>query len=93
VGFAVAGAWLFENLLNIARYMADARAQILPLVGGGEHDWTNIFSRWDVLASDTLIAPACGRRGMARTSSYVVVDYLAVEAGHAGRWLIHPVGF
>lgn len=56
VGCAVAGAWLFENFLNIARYMADARAQVLPLVGGGEHDWTNIFSRWGLLASDQIIA-------------------------------------
>jgi hypothetical protein len=48
--------WVFENLLNIARYMADARMQVLPLVGGGEHDWTDIFSRWGVLASDTTIA-------------------------------------
>jgi hypothetical protein len=56
VGFAVAGAWFFENFFNIARYMADARAQVLPLVGGGEHDWTNILSRWNALSSDTLIA-------------------------------------
>ncbi|HET8759429.1 MAG TPA: hypothetical protein VFN94_00040 [Nitrospiria bacterium] len=56
VGFAVTGFWFSENFLNIARYMADARAQVLPLVGGGEHDWTNIFSRWGVLASDTTIA-------------------------------------
>src|SRR5512145_1552939 len=34
----LAGTWFFENFLNIARYMADARAQLLPLVGGGEHD-------------------------------------------------------
>ncbi len=56
VGCAVTGFWFFENFLNIARYMADARAQLLPLVGGGEHDWTNIFSRWGVLSSDTSIA-------------------------------------
>jgi hypothetical protein len=56
VGCAVTGFWFFENFLNIARYMADARAQVLPLVGGGEHDWTNIFSRWGVLSSDTTIA-------------------------------------
>jgi hypothetical protein len=56
VSFALAGVWLFENFLNIARYMADARAQVLPLVGGGEHDWTEIFSRWHVLAYDTKIA-------------------------------------
>ncbi len=50
------GVWLGENLLNIARYMGDARAQELPLVGGGEHDWWHIFTRWDALASDTRVA-------------------------------------
>lgn len=56
LSFAGSIIWFFENWLNVARYMADARAQILPLVGGGEHDWTNIFSRWHVLAHDTQIA-------------------------------------
>lgn len=55
VSFAIAGVWFFENYLNIAHYMSDARAQVLPLVGGGEHDWTNIFSRWGVLSYDTRI--------------------------------------
>jgi len=36
--------------------MADAREQVLPLVGNGEHDWTEIFSRWHVLHRDTGIA-------------------------------------
>jgi len=52
VGVAASVVWLGENLLNIARYMADARAQLLPLVGGGDHDWTEIFSRWHVLHLD-----------------------------------------
>jgi hypothetical protein len=56
VGLALSGVWLFQNFLNIARYMADARAQVLPLVGGGEHDWYHIFSRWGWLDSDTTIA-------------------------------------
>jgi hypothetical protein len=56
VGVALSGVWLFENFLNIARYMADARAQLLPLVGGGEHDWYHIFSRWGLLNRDTDIA-------------------------------------
>src|SRR6266478_6491820 len=34
-GVAAAGIWFFENWLNIARYLADARAMQLPLVGGG----------------------------------------------------------
>ncbi len=56
VGVALSGVWLFENFLNVARYMADARAQLLPLVGGGEHDWYHIFSRWGLLNRDTDIA-------------------------------------
>ncbi len=87
-GFAVAGAWLFENFFNIARYMADARAQLLPLVGGGEHDWTNIFSRWGVLSSDTLIAGRVAGAGW--------FGLLAMWIWIAYRWrvgrLIQPVG-
>jgi hypothetical protein len=56
LSFALCTVWLFENFWNIARYMADARAQVLPLVGSGEHDWTEIFSRWSVLDRDTGIA-------------------------------------
>ena len=63
VGYAVALVWLFENFLNIARYMADAQTQVLPLVGGGEHDWTNIFSRWGVLAADRSIARVVNSAG------------------------------
>ena len=59
VGAAAGTIWLGENLLNIARYMADARAQVLPLVGGGEHDWTEIFTRWGLLAKDIKIAGLC----------------------------------
>ena len=47
--------WLFQNFFNIARYMADARVQMLPLVGG-DHDWTEIFARWQLLHLDTRIA-------------------------------------
>ena len=54
--FAAALIWFFENWLNIAHYMADARALELPLVGGGDHDWNTIFSRWRLLAYDTRIA-------------------------------------
>ncbi len=59
--------WLGENLFNIARYMADARAQILPLVGNGEHDWTEIFSRWGLLQADTTVA------GLVRFVGWVII--------------------
>lgn len=57
-GMAATLVWLGENLFNIARYMADARARELPLVGGGDHDWTEIFGRWGVLHLDGRIASA-----------------------------------
>ncbi|MGE5110769.1 MAG: hypothetical protein ACM3JB_07935 [Acidobacteriaceae bacterium] len=50
----------FENFLYTATYMADARAQALPLVSVGEsdnpHDWFNIFSSLGLLQHDTQIA-------------------------------------
>jgi hypothetical protein len=56
VSFAGCVIWFFENFLNIARYMADSRELVLPLVGGGEHDWNDIFFRWGVLSYDREIA-------------------------------------
>ena len=58
LSFAGSLIWFFENWLNIERYMADARALELPLIGGGDHDWNTIFSRWNVLSYDTQIAGA-----------------------------------
>lgn len=55
-GLAVGAIWAAQNLFNIARYMADARAQELPLVGGGDHDFARIFSRWGVLHRDVQVA-------------------------------------
>jgi len=56
LAFAASVIWFFENWLNISRYMADARALELPLVGGGDHDWNTIFTRWNVLQYDLDIA-------------------------------------
>jgi hypothetical protein len=75
LGFAAACIWFFENWFNIARYMADARALELPLVGGGDHDWNTIFTRWDVLQYDSRIAAAVrliGWLGIAATCAWVI---------------------
>ncbi len=57
VSASVTLLWLFENFFNIAPYVADARAQVLPLLfEDGEHDWANILSRWGALQYDTTIA-------------------------------------
>ncbi len=60
LGVAAAGVWFFQNWFNIARYLADARRMALPLVGGGDHDWNTILSRWGLLHYDEGIA-ACLR--------------------------------
>jgi hypothetical protein len=65
ISFVLGGVWLSENLLNIARYVGDARARVLPLVGSGEHDWAEILSRWGALASDIRIASVVNAMGWA----------------------------
>jgi hypothetical protein len=75
IPFAVSIIWFFENWPNIARYMADARVQLLPLVGGGDHDWAEIFGRWQLLNYDTRIAEVvriCGWLGMIAPCIWVV---------------------
>jgi hypothetical protein len=60
-GFVFCTFFFFENWLYTATYMADARAQVLPLVTTGdpdlvEHDFFRIFSSLGVLDHDTQIA-------------------------------------
>ena len=52
--------WEGESLVNVAVYMADARALELNLVGGGEHDWNELFYRFDLLGEDSVAAIAGG---------------------------------
>jgi hypothetical protein len=60
-GFVFCLFFFFENWLYTATYMADARAQVLPLVTTGdpefvEHDFHTIFTQLGVLNYDTKIA-------------------------------------
>jgi hypothetical protein len=60
-GFVFCLFFFFENWLYTATYMADARAQVLPLVTTGdpefaEHDFYRIFTSLGVLDYDTKIA-------------------------------------
>ncbi|HMN08981.1 MAG TPA: hypothetical protein PKC83_09375 [Gemmatimonadaceae bacterium] len=51
-------AWVAVNLLNVASYIGDARAQELPLLGGENavHDWWYLLTEWDALGRDREIA-------------------------------------
>jgi len=48
--------WVGQNLWNISVYVRDARAQELPLVGGGDHDWAYLLGRFGWLRLDQVIA-------------------------------------
>jgi len=48
--------WFGQSHLGIAVYMADARDLKLPLVGGGENDWNQLFYQWGLLGEDKVRA-------------------------------------
>jgi hypothetical protein len=80
----VCGVWLSTNLYNVAAYMADARAQELPLVtvGDGEcvicHDWGYMLGQLGMLSLDTTLA------GLVRLLAFLVMwSSLA-----AGGWML-----
>lgn len=56
--------WAGQNCLYIARYIADAPVQELPLVGGGEHDWAFLLANWGVLHRADAIARAVRLAGI-----------------------------
>lgn len=78
-GAAFAAFFFFENFLNVGTYMADARAQELPLVnvGGGEgiHDWAYMFIKLGCINSDIAIGHAT--RALGWLGMLAVVAWLA----------------
>lgn len=73
-GFAFCSFWFFENFPYIGTYMADARAQALPLVGSGDHDWGILFGQWGLLIEDQRIGGtmrAIGWMGMIASAGWL----------------------
>lgn len=50
--------WLGQSCWNVSVYIKDARAQQLPLVGGGEHDWAILLGELGLLPRDQAIGGA-----------------------------------
>lgn len=81
--------FFFEQFLPVATYMADARAQELPLltVGDGDyviHDWAYLFGRFGVLDHDTQVAHfvrVLGWLGMIATVAWMIWRSLQTKAG------------
>lgn len=64
-GTAFTAFWFGESLRYSSVYIGDARAMVLPLVGGGEHDWNTILGDLGLLGSDRTIADLVGFFGWA----------------------------
>lgn len=79
-GTALCVFFFFEQFFPMATYMADARAQELPLLTVGDaddviHDWNYLFGRLGVLEHDTQIAwtvRLVGWAGMLATTGWMV---------------------
>ncbi len=61
-----------QNLWNISVYVSDSRAQELPLVGGGEHDWAYLLERLDLLPKDQAIGRTIHLLGVGLFAASVV---------------------
>jgi hypothetical protein len=54
---AVSLFWLAQSLINVSVYLRDARAQVLPLLGGEDtlHDWNYLLGRLHLLNWDQAL--------------------------------------
>jgi hypothetical protein len=83
---SVALWWVAQNFWNVSVYVGDARAQALPLVGGGEHDWAYLLGRVGWLQYDQAIALDVRLVGVA-------VYVYAIVAGARYAWRVpSPTG-
>ena len=56
--------WVAQNLWNISVYVKDAQYQVLPLVGGGEHDWAYLLGKLGVITKEQEIGQAIFTTGV-----------------------------
>jgi hypothetical protein len=71
--------WVAQNCWNVSVYVRDARAQALPLVGGGEHDWAYLLGHLGWLRHDHAIALDIRLLGAA-------IYAYAISAGFRSAW-------
>lgn len=79
-------AWVGTSLFNVARYIGDARAQELPLLGGENtiHDWWYLLIERDLLAYDTVIARWVHFAGTIAFVAAVLGGWMSLRARRTG---------
>jgi hypothetical protein len=76
--------WMGQNCWNISVYVKDARAQELPLVGGGEHDWALMLGELDLLHRDQAIGGAVYLAGVILYGIAIVWGWRALTSQTGG---------
>lgn len=71
--------WLGQNCWNISVYVRDARSQALPLLGGGEHDWSYLLGELGLLARDQALADLVRLIGVVLYGLSVVLGWMTLR--------------
>jgi hypothetical protein len=80
---AITLGWVAQSMVNVARYIADARARDLPLLGGDDsiHDWEFLLGEWGLLERDTAIAHSVELAAAILLIAAVALGVLMVHSG------------
>jgi hypothetical protein len=73
--------WLGQSCWNVSVYIRDARAQELPLVGGGEHDWAILLGELGLLPRDQAIGGAVFLVGVVLYAIAIIAGWRLLVAG------------
>ena len=89
VGFSVGLVWLGTALVEMGAYVADARAQALPLVSpfAGEpiHDWEWMLGRMGLLEQDVMLGEVCRFGGVVLLAGALLLGVNALLVTRPGR--------
>jgi len=85
----VALYWLGLSLMDVSRYVADARSKQLPLFlafpgDTSRHDWASLLGKWGLLEQDTTIALYIQAAGWAVMGLAILLCFVPWEVFFAG---------
>lgn len=82
--------WVGQSMVGVSVYLSDARAQVLPLLGGDavEHDWAYLLESVGLLPYDTALGAGVRALGVAvMLAAVYAIGYRAWRAGLANRYV------